>query len=95
MKKKELIETSNIRMFETRQEENLKKIYLAEKQDSKDFSLNKQTSHGGTHLPYGGGTLPKRDAPGRGATSSSNFTHQKQRSWDMLDTADELRGKNT
>ena len=40
MKKKELIETSNIRMFETRQEENLKKNYLAEKQDCKDFRFH-------------------------------------------------------
>ena len=53
------------------------------------FSPNNQTSHGGTHLPYGGGTLPK-NTPRH--TPKNAFTHQKQRSWDMLDTADELRG---
>ena len=91
MKKKELKETTNIRMFETRQEENLKKIYLIENQESKDFSLTKQSSHGGAHLPYGGGTLPKH-SPAHGR--NGGFSHQKQRSWDLLDTADELRVTN-
>ena len=43
-------------------------------------------------MPYGGGTLPK-NTPRH--TPKNAFTHQKQRSWDMLDTADELRGKNS
>ena len=53
-----------------------------------------QTSYGGTHLPYGGGTLPK-NVPVKGPTQKDGvFSHRKQRSWDMLDTTDELRGKN-
>lgn len=44
-------------------------------------------------MPYGGGTLPK-NAPVKGHTPQKDgvFSHRKQRSWDMLDTTDELRG---
>ena len=86
--------TKNFEINTQRQAEHLRQLYLDEQQESKDKSPNNQSSHGGTHLPYGGGTLPKNVHTNKNSSKGSEgmFSHRKQRSWDMLDTGDDLRG---